>query len=74
MSFLLLFSVVFSNVSCNSTRKEIAVVFGFVLTSEVNYPFLHIQFLGFRWTFCRAVLKETEEIISCLAFLSVLHI
>ena len=36
--------------------------------------FMYIQFLGFHWTICLAVLKETEEIISFRAFLSVLHI
>ena len=63
----------FSNVSRNSTRKEILLyLVSFCPPKSIN-SFLYVQFLGFRWTFCRAVFKETEEIIF-LAFVSVLHI
>ena len=69
----LLFSVLFSNVSRNSTRKEILLyLVSFCPPKSIN-SFLYIQFLGFRWTFCCVVLKETEEIIF-FAFVSVLHI
>ena len=67
--------VLFSNVSRNITRKEILLyLVSFCPPKSIN-SFLYIQFLGFRWTFCCAVLslKETEEIIF-LAFVSVLHI
>ena len=68
MSFLLLFFVVFSNVSRNCSRKEILLyLVSFSPPKSIN-SFLYIQFLGFHWTFCHAVLKETEEkiIISCI--------
>ena len=74
MSFSLLFSVVFWNVSCNNTRKEIPLYLVLFCPPKSINLFLYIQFLGFCWKFCRAVLKETEEIISFLAFLSVLRI
>ena len=64
MSFLLLFSAVFSNVNRNSSRKEILLyLVSFCPPKSIN-SFLYIQFLSFRWTFCHTVLKETEEIIS----------
>ena len=73
MSSSLLFSVLFLNVSRNSTRKEILLyLVSFFPPKSIN-SFLYIQFLGFRWTFCRAVLTDTEEIIF-LALVSVLLI
>ena len=54
-------------------RKLLFYLFSFCPPKSIN-SFMYIQFLGFRRTICRAVFKETEEIISFLAFLSVLHI
>ena len=65
----------FSQMSAVSVqeRKLLLYLVSFCPPKSIN-SFMYIQFLGFRWMIFRAVLKETEEMISFLAFLSVLHI